>query len=212
MLSGSNVSNNTATIYGIDYACFPREIRELDEAVYQYYAEEEGSLSRVPDEFESADSITNLIFNGVMSGGSIPTTYLALVDEYGQIVTSDDSSLIEFTIEEAPAGSQFTSEVYGQTKFYALNGVYNISGLFLIADPNSSQSLNLNAYGIDVSIPVVDEFLDNLFGSYTQSQYVLPMQVGVRECLEGEGLRENGACYECPKGTYLLEVPTTPTE
>lgn len=30
--------------------------------------------------------------------------------------------------------------------------------------------------------------------------------------MSGEGLRENGACYKCPTGTYLLEVPTEPTE
>ena len=34
----------------------------------------------------------------------------------------------------------------------------------------------------------------------------------MRPCLNGEGLRENGACYGCPKGTYLLKAPTSPTE
>lgn len=34
----------------------------------------------------------------------------------------------------------------------------------------------------------------------------------MRACLTGEGLRDNGACYSCPKGTYLLYPPTSPTE
>jgi hypothetical protein len=34
-----------------------------------------------------------------MSGGSIPTTYLALVDQYDQVVTSDDSIMTEFIVD-----------------------------------------------------------------------------------------------------------------
>ena len=34
----------------------------------------------------------------------------------------------------------------------------------------------------------------------------------VRGCVVGEGLKVDGACFLCPKGTYLLEIPTTATE
>lgn len=36
--------------------------------------------------------------------------------------------------------------------------------------------------------------------------------IGVRACISGEGLSENGACFTCPKGTYLLIPPTVPTD
>jgi hypothetical protein len=161
-----------------------------------------------------SDSLPNLDFSGVMSGGSIPTTYFALVDQYNQSVTSDSTSMGEFRVDAAAQdpNAQFKSEVYGQTKFYPLNGVYNISGLFLVADPNSQQALQFYNYGIDVSIPVVKSFLENLFQRTVDQYYILNMGIGLRPCLPGEGLRENGACYECPKGTFLLVVPVTPTE
>ena len=93
-----------------------------------------------------------------------------------------------------------------------MNGVYNVTGLYLIADPNSNQKLLLRAYGIDVSIPVVRTFLYELLGVDLTTVYELPMGIGLRPWLSGEGLRESGACYTCPKGTYLLVVPTTPTD
>jgi hypothetical protein len=34
----------------------------------------------------------------------------------------------------------------------------------------------------------------------------------VRGCVVGEGLTVDGACFVCPKGTYLLEIPVTATE
>lgn len=175
----SSVYNNTATLYGTNFGCFAREIKEIDESEYTYYTDASNDLSAETDGSQS-ESLTSLTFNGVMSGGSIPTTYLALVDEYDQVVTADSSSLIEFKIEKAAEGSQFDSEVYGQTKFYSLYGVYNISGLYLISDPDSQQQLELYAYGIDESIPVVEEFLTDLFGYTMVDNYILPMEVGVR--------------------------------
>ena len=38
------------------------------------------------------------------------------------------------------------------------------------------------------------------------------MSMQVRDCILGEGLKKSGACYECPKDTYLLEAPKVPTE
>ena len=75
-----------------------------------------------------------------MSGGAIPTTYLGLVDQYGQVVTSDSVSKLEFLVDELQDGAQFETQVSGVTRFFPLYGVYNVSGLEMIADPDSSQS------------------------------------------------------------------------
>jgi len=64
-----------------------------------------------------------------MSGGFIPTTYLALVDKYGQIVTSDSVSRLEFLVKLGAGEGDFTTDVSGVTSFFPLNGVYNVSGL-----------------------------------------------------------------------------------
>jgi hypothetical protein len=45
-------------------------------------------------EGSKGESLKRLAFRGVMSGGFIPTTYLALVDKYDQVVTSDSVSRI----------------------------------------------------------------------------------------------------------------------
>jgi hypothetical protein len=34
----------------------------------------------------------------------------------------------------------------------------------------------------------------------------------VRPCILGEGLKESGACFKCPVGSYLLETPEQPRE
>lgn len=101
----SVVTGNTATLYGTDYACFAREIKEIDEAEYTYYVEDTNDLSKKTDGSRSK-SLTRLDFAGVMSGGSIPTTYLALVDQYEQIVTSANAVEIEFVVDTS---SKFNS-------------------------------------------------------------------------------------------------------
>lgn len=99
----SLVSGNAATLYGTDYACFAREIKEINEAEFTYYSEDTNDLSMKTDGSKS-QSLKRLDFAGVMSGGSIPTTYLALVDQYEQIVTSDNAVEIEFVVD---ASSKF---------------------------------------------------------------------------------------------------------
>ena len=96
--SNSNVINNVATLYGTDYACFAREIKEIKENEYTYYTTSTNDLSATSNGSKGA-SITSLNFSGVMSGGSIPTTYLALVDQYNQVVTSSNSDSIEFLVD-----------------------------------------------------------------------------------------------------------------
>ena len=67
--------------------------------------------------------------------------------------------------------------------------------------------------GIDTSIPSVINFLKGVFeGNYTYNDYQLDIVITTRPCIIGEGLRSNGACYTCPKGTYLLVAPTVPTD
>jgi len=34
----------------------------------------------------------------------------------------------------------------------------------------------------------------------------------VRPCILGEGLKETGACFTCPAGSFLLTIPTVATE
>ena len=38
------------------------------------------------------------------------------------------------------------------------------------------------------------------------------MELDVRPCLVGEGLKDTGACFECPAGSFLLFAPVEATE
>ena len=62
-----------------------------------------------------------------------------------------------------------------------------------------------------MAIPQNAQFAQGLFGT-SMTYYALDVGVGVRPCLTGEGLRSNGACYKCAKGTFLIQVPVEPTE
>ena len=39
-----------------------------------------------------------------------------------------------------------------------------------------------------------------------------PVTMKVRPCILGEGLRVTGACFTCPKGSFLLTIPTEPMD
>ena len=74
-----SIQSNTAKWYGTNYASFSREIKEIREDEFTYYVDENNDLSKITESAEG-ESLSRLDFWGVMSGGFIPTTYLALVD------------------------------------------------------------------------------------------------------------------------------------
>jgi hypothetical protein len=52
-------------------------------------------------------------------------------------VTTNSGTLIEFNAEKRRVG-EFTTEVSGVNKFFSAYGVYNVSGLYIVAAPNST--------------------------------------------------------------------------
>jgi len=42
--------------------------------------------------------------------------------------------------------------------------------------------------------------------------YYVSITMVVRDCMIGEGLRASGACFTCPSGTFLLEIPKKATD
>jgi len=102
--------------------------------------------------------------------------------------------------------------VSGVSNFYPAFGVYNVSGLQIVAQPDSEQNLIILSEAVDLSILMNQEYLSEQFGVEYLSSYEIAVRLLLRPCISGEGLRDNGACYTCPTGTYLLEPPTEPTE
>ena len=65
-----------------------------------------------------------------------------------------------------------------------------------------------------MTVPSVADYLRAGLGTelVVRSDYSLDMNLGVRTCILGEGLKESGACFECPPGTFLLVAPTEKTD
>ena len=97
------------------------------------------------------------------------------------------------------------------TNFYSAFGTFNMSGMDLTTTPSSKIMVDLIVSGIDMQVPSNTKYLKKQLGLSTlDTAYTLKMEMIVRGCLLGEGLKESGACYECPAGFYLLQAPITP--
>ena len=101
----------------------------------------------------------------------------------------------------------FATKITGVTNFYSAYGTYNMSGMGLITSPGNKIIVSLGVDGVDLQVPSTADYLKDKFADPDfdeNSEYQLQMEMKVRDCVLGEGLRESGACYRCPSGTYLL--------
>ena len=53
-------------------------------------------------ELDRTEFFDNYIYTGVQSGGNVPTIFLGLIDKYGQLVTINRGSQINFNLKENP--------------------------------------------------------------------------------------------------------------
>lgn len=98
--------------------------------------------------------------------------------------------------------------------FYSMYGVYNMSSMDILSQPGINIPVSITVFSINLEVPSVRKFISSKLNIKTvdwPEQYRIEIQLKVRSCKEGEGLKESGACYTCPPGTFLLSVPTTQT-
>ena len=137
--------------------------------------------------------------------------YLGLMDQYGQIVSIEAGSKINFNLLPALDGeSFFITEIIGVTDFFSAYGTYNVSGMGLIASPGAELNVKVQIDSINTNITSAREYLEFSLGEEIApgDPYTINLELEVRPCRLGEGLKESGACFECTVGTYLLEAPT----
>ena len=74
-------------------------------------------------------------FTGVQSGGNVPTVFFGLIDAYGQVVSTDRGSRINFEllVDSQTFSPDFTTEIVGVTEFFSAFGTYNMSGMMLLS-------------------------------------------------------------------------------
>lgn len=102
----------------------PDDWQELDE--------EDTPKAKPPVLAEEANWSVRLKIPGIQSGGMIPQQYLALLDSYNQVVTSNRGSQISITLSDE------TTQIIGVQTFFSMYGVYNISGMQILTEPGSS--------------------------------------------------------------------------
>ena len=130
-----------------------------------------------------------------------------MVDKYGQIVTINRGSQINFKLNKPEVDTAaFATEILGVTDFFSAFGTYNMSGMGLLTAPGNEIIVTLSVYGVDFDVPSNRDYLAEMLaaegvssdGLVLPEEYRLTLEMRVRNCLLGEGLRETGACYVCP--------------
>ena len=100
---GSNtLENNRAEVYGPEVAGIARElIKFKDEATYlQDYDQTRPERQELVPIDQRQTFFNEYLFEGVQSGGQVPTIYFGLIDMYGQIVQTNKGSKIKFALTD----------------------------------------------------------------------------------------------------------------
>ena len=131
----------------------------------------------------------------------MPDLDFALVDAYGQIVSLNNSKTLSLQPLKLP-GAVYTPVISGQTKFVASNGLFFLTGIRFIGDPNSTQIISVQTDAVDLLIPSNQETLNKSRQNIT----ALNITVSLLSCQIGQELMPNGECKICDPGTYNLQV------
>ena len=214
--------NNKASLYGDNYALYSQEVRLISE-------EEFSSLNRTSisrRNIESSSSNSSLYSNRVTgnssvsmidqgSGYSLPTLYLVLVDMFGQVVGEDSVSRVQLSTTSDGGTGSYLPSLEGISILYAIRGTYNISNVKYIAEPNSTQGLQLLTNAIDYSIPSNLAFITayNQLHGLNGTSIDINISVIMRPCLSGEAFSDSGECRLCVAGKeYLVTALTSPSD
>jgi hypothetical protein len=166
----------------------------------------------------TASGSTSYSITNITSGGVLGTIWMALVDQFGQVVGSDSTSTATLSIVGSHAGATYTPVLTGSSTVIASNGAFEFIGITFTAEPGTTYSkvlyfinlaLEVTTTGIDVSQPSNAAYLTT--NSITNSS--LGITIALRLCVEGESFDADGSCIECEKETsYSLATSTTVSE
>ena len=198
-ISRAIYNNNSASLYGDNIAWFAQKIIQINEFNYK------GNNSlRSLDYTSSNDNLATLSNQG--SGHDIPDLYLALQDQYGQIVGSDSSSTITLYINSSAGNTTLDQSLAGEVTHTAVKGTYRISDISFTSEPGLEYQLYFKTTGIDDSKASNIKYLED---QRISSNYVFQLNIQLRNCISGEQYSISGACdkWEGPN-KYSLDVMT----
>jgi hypothetical protein len=173
ILSANSFTYNKAK-YGADLASFPMKLSAVDEY----------------GELVEARRLSEYIW--IASGQNLPEPVrIALVDHYGQVVRTDNSSAAEMSAENS-----IEVTLTGQTKVSAEDGIFVFDSLVVSATPGTSISLSVETSSIDVKGA-------SSRGEGEGYSSTLQLNFETRLCQSGEALVKKD-CLVCKEGTYSL--------
>ena len=103
----------------------------------ELYAERMNSRRALNDNL-TVGGTDSLELDGLGSGSTIPDTYIALVDKFGQIVGSDSRSRATLNINTNSNVSAYVPVLTGTTTITAANGMFVFANVSFTAGPNSN--------------------------------------------------------------------------
>lgn len=200
-------SNNEASSYGHDLAGYPTQLAFISEDLARELVSYDYTQAYTAYSVSSIVEYSDFKIEGHRSGNTAINFYIAILDKFGQIVESRDDDKLTVGLKVISA-SNYAPVATTSVDIRSESGIFNVSGLTLIAEPDTTVTIELSADSVFTATnPDVIEFKAN-----NGDNLILSTTVQLRACIEGESFMDNGECSECPTGTsYLLTVANTPT-
>ena len=174
LTSGATYTNNTADLYGNNYGCFAQKLVSISESEYNSAT---GSTRR---NMGTVSGTTSLTVSDQRSGGALGSIYIALQDEFDQIVRFDSTSSATVNLESGQAVNNINPVLSGTTNRVFSNGVIHFDDISFIGYPNNDFSLFISNTGIDANKPSNQDYLSS------STNTSMAISITTRSCDDGE--------------------------
>ncbi|CDW87056.1 UNKNOWN [Stylonychia lemnae] len=218
--------NNYAVQYGNDLSCFAQKIIKIDKTIYDNTITKLGIDQRMRQLLENQTTYSQSMdvqaqVSSQRSGGTIPGMYVALVDQYGQIIGTDQESKIRVNIDSQKILDQnaltYPPIIEGKSQFFVLAGVVQIQDIQFTGTPGQQYGLVFTTDGIDIKKKSNKDYLAK---QATSTDIDFKVDVKLRECKVGEQFTIAGKCEVCENGNSFSlikmdqpgECQTCPTD
>ena len=190
LMQMSNIQPNLSQILNISLV--------NESIIIQALSQMDQQVSNNPS-FNLPTSVPSTLYNDLVTGqNQIPPMIFDLIDYYGQIVATHNTSALTINIYSSKTSS---SSITSSNQFTAVNGSYTLYPFYLHSSPGQSISLNLTTDGLTfisgMTYPTNFSF---------QNQYFFSSHV--RNCIRNEYLTDNHECWQCKAGFYNWEFST----
>ncbi|CDW87730.1 UNKNOWN [Stylonychia lemnae] len=144
------------------------------------------------------------------SGGTIPKLYMALKDQYGQIVGSDFKSKVRVSVDLKNLDNKqslYLPILEGTLSFDIIGGIALIQDISIVGNPGSSYKFIITTDGIDLS----KQSNQDRMQQSGNSDLDFNLKIELRECEIGEQFTSAGKCLKCEQSFSLVKMTSPGT-